>query len=162
MIRVIALLATCALLADAQPPPVRAEWNRIPEVLAGKEAVVHLHDGTKIQGTWISVTSDAFTFLIERTSAKDKHPKGQETIPRSAVRIIEYRSKRIRGRVIGILAGFYSIAGIGAAATGSGEALQGGWGIAAIAGAAGGYFIGKSVDKQTRVLEVDPPPLDRR
>lgn len=154
--RPVALLIACVMLVQAQPPAVRVSWNRTPEKLAGKYVVVQMENGTKIEGSWTGVTESAFTMDVERSSGTSQRLKGAQTIPRSALQKVWFREKRVRGRVIGTLAGFYGIVAIAAAAKRSPEALQGGWGIAAIAGAVGGYQIGKSFDKGLRELILEP------
>ena len=115
--RAIVLLASCVMLAHAGLPAVRASWNQIPKVLAGKYVVVQLENGTVIEGSWTDVTNSAFIFNIEKASRKDKRLKGLQIVSRSAVRKIHFRERRVRGRVIGTIATFYGILAIAAAAT---------------------------------------------
>jgi hypothetical protein len=154
--RAIALLSVCVTLAQAQSTIVRVAWNQIPEVLAGKYALVELESGTTVEGSWTDVIDDAFVMVVERSSGTNKQLKGHQTIARSAVRRVRFREKRVRGRVIGMLAGYYAIVCIAGAATRSREAMQGWWGIVAVAGGVGGYQIGKSADRRTSELVIEP------
>ena len=53
--------------------------------------------------------------------------------------------------MIGTLAGFYGIAALAGLASGA-EAAQGPWGLAILGGGIAGYYIGKSVDHDTREI----------
>jgi len=144
--RITILFLAAVMWAQAQPPPERVSWNRTPEVLNGKLVLIKLTGGTRIEGGWVSVTPSTFTMRIEKTSNKREVQKGLQTIPRSSISEVRARKRRVRGRVIGTLAGFYGIATIGAVASGSMEALQGPTGLAAVGGAVAGFLIGKSFD----------------
>jgi len=160
--RMISLFLAAVLLAPAASPAERIPWNQSPERFAGKHVIVRLTSGTLIQGKWVSVTSTAFTINVEKTSNRRDTPHGLQSLPRSSIASVRAGKRRIHGRMIGVAAGFYSIAGIAGAATHSPEALQGGWGIAAVGVAAGGYLIGRAADHETHEVlfsPEDPPGL---
>ena len=144
--RTILITVLFALALQAQPQVEHIPWNQSAERLAGRFVSVHLTSGTRISGSWASVTPTTFTMNVEKTSNKSQLRKGLQTVPRTSIQQVSARKRRIRGRVIGTLAGFYVVAGIAAAATGSGEALQGAFGLAAYGAGVGGYFLGKSYD----------------
>lgn len=156
MTRVLTLLAAFVLLAQAAPPAVRVPWRQTPEILAGKVVVVQLENHVRIEGSWAGVTDTTFMMLIEKHSRNSPWDKGYRTVPRSALQTIRFREKRIRGRVLGTLSGFYGMTALAAATRQAPDALQGGWGVAAIVGAVGGYQLGKSFDKQLRELIPEP------
>ncbi len=81
----------------------------------------------------------------------DELGKGLQTIPRSSLLQVRAGKRRARGRVIGTLAGFYGIAALAGLASGA-EAAQGPWGLAILGGGIAGYYIGKSVDHDTREI----------
>lgn len=152
----LALLLAFATLASAQPAPLRVAWNETPLAFAGKRVIVDLNNGTRIQGSWATVADDVFTMRVEKTSRSADVAKGAQTLSRSSIKRIRIENRRVRGRVIGTLAGFYAVAGIASAAYRSSEALQGGWGIAAIAGGVLGYYTGRSIDRSTREVLLEP------
>jgi hypothetical protein len=157
--RIICLVLAIAVSLDAQPPPERVAWNRTTESFAGKFVVVELTSGTRAGGTWVSVNSNTFSMNVEQTSNKREVGKGLRSMPRSAIVKVRAGKRRVRGRVIGVLAGFYSIAGVGGAVSGKSDVLQGPVGIAAFGGAIAGYFIGKSFDHATREVVLVPDDL---
>lgn len=154
--RVIALFIASLMVAEAQPASGPVPWDRTPEVLAGRWVMVELNDGTSIQGSWAAVTSQTFRMVVEKTSQKRQVAKGLQELPRSEVRRIRYSKRRVRGRVIGTIAGFYGALTLAAAATPPEDGLQGAWSLAAIAGAVLGYQLGKSLDKDTHELLIAP------
>lgn len=143
-------------VGSAQPIPERIAWNRTPEVLAGRLVIVKLTDGTRIAGSWVSVTPSTFTLSVEKTSDKREVRKGLQTLPKSSIAEARARKRRVRGCIIGTLSGFYGIAALGGALSGSREALQGFIGIAAYGGAIAGYFIGRASDRATREIILLP------
>jgi len=147
--RIAILFLTTALLLPADPQSERVQWNHAATAFAGRSVEVKLTSGTRIRGAWNWVTPDSFTMRVEKTSNGREYRKGVQTVPRSLIAEVRVGERRVRGRWIGSLAGFYSIAAIGAAASRSPEALQGAIGIAAYAGGFAGYFIGRSYDYET-------------
>jgi len=146
--RVTLLILAAMMSAKAQP----IAWDHTTEALKGKFILVKLTSGTLIGGGWLSVTSQTFTMSVESSSNKHEIQKGLQTVARSSIAEVRVRNRRVRGRVIGTLAGFYSVAAIGSLVSGSMEALQGPTGIAALGGAVAGYFIGRSLDKASREI----------
>ena len=145
-------LLILAFMMSAQAQPQRIAWERTTEAFKGKFILVKLTSGTRIGGGWLSVTSQTFTMSVESSSNKHEIQKGIQTVARSSIAEVRVRNRRVRGRVIGTLAGFYSVAAIGSLVSGSMEALQGPTGIAALGGAVAGYFIGRSLDKASREI----------
>lgn len=158
--RVLTLLLAATAVITAQPAPVRVPWAQTPEVLSGKWTLVSLKDGSVLEGSWRSVTGTTCHLDVEKAStrAKDKRKlaKGARFIQRDEIEKVHFRKKRIRGRVLGTIAGFYGVTGIASAATGSADALQSGWGFAAIGAGVLGYYAGKSFDTATRELIIEP------
>jgi hypothetical protein len=158
--RLSVLILAATMCVQAQPRPERVAWNRTSEVLKGKFVQITLTSGTRISGDWVSVTPSTVTINIEKTSNNHERPKGLQVVVRSSIAGVKARIRRVRGRVIGTLTGFYSIAALGAFVSGSIEALQGPTGIAAFMGGLTGYFIARSCDRASReiVLMKDSGP----
>lgn len=135
--RIIVLVLVAVGLIQAKPSPLYVSWSRSPEALANKFVLVTLQDGFRLEGTWVSVTPSAFTMLVSEKI---------QTVPRSTIVRVQAGKRRVRGRIAGIVIGFYSIVEIGVLATGHSDATQGPIGIAAIGGAILGYFVGKAYD----------------
>jgi hypothetical protein len=155
--RTIALFILCMAALQAAPEPERVEWNHTPEAFAGKRVLVRLATGVRIEGTWISVTPSACTMKVEKTSSRKRVAKGTQVLPRVSILRIEIQNRRVRGRVIGTIAGVYAGAAIAYAGSRSQEALgQSSWGLAAIAGGVAGYFVGRSLDRATREIVLVP------
>ena len=156
------LLLATVLLGQAQPQPLSLAWNNSAEALAGQFAQIKLTDGTRIGGTWASVTPVAFTFHVEQTSNRTNFAKGLQTIPRASILEMKAGRRRARGRVIGTLAGYLGIAVVSSLALGA-ESAQGPWGLAILGGGVAGYYIGKSVDHATRQIiflpDAPAPPV---
>jgi hypothetical protein len=149
-------VVSCVVLLDAQTASVRVRWDRTPEFFTGKRAIVSLKDGTAIEGTWNSVTEETFTMQVEKTSRKQNVPKGLRTFSRSLILSLRVGNRRVRGRVIGSLSGFYGVVALAGASTGSAEALQGGWGIAAFGAGIVGYLAGSAYDRATYQIDIEP------
>lgn len=154
--RTIALFMACMLSCEAAAEPRRVAWSQTPEAFLGKRVLIQLTCGARIEGSWISITANTFTMHVEKTSARNTIGKGIQTLPRSSILVIRTRNQRVRGRVAGALAGFYGVAAISYAATGSREALQSGWGPAAFAGGVAGYFAGRAADRATHEVVLLP------
>lgn len=105
---------------------------------------VRLLCGQRVSCAWAAVTGATFT--LTNNSRKSK------TFARQRIRSVRASRRRARGRVLGALIGFYSTLAVGVAATGSPEALQSAWGPAGVATAVDGYFVGKSLDRDTREI----------
>ncbi len=142
--RTVFFLFLLILPLAAEGAQERVEWCRAPQALAGRLIDVHLLSGERISGAWAAVTTDAVT--ITHTNGKSR------TVARQQIRSVRASRRRVRGRVLGTVIGFYSTVAIGAASTGSAEALQSAWGPVAVAVAVGGYFAGRSLDRDAREI----------
>ncbi len=125
----------------------RIAWEQTPTVFAGRQVMVQLLDGNQVQGRWISVSPEGLQFDVEKTSKGARIGKGLQTIARDSIARVQVRKKRIGGRVIGTLGGFYAAVAIGGAATGSREAMQGPTAFVALGSAIAGYWLGRAYDR---------------
>lgn len=101
---------------------------------------------------------------VSKTSDKKAYPKGRISLPKSSVLTIRLtQTKSAKGRIIGTLAGIWGGGGIAAAIAvsqpddGSGSAIANFGALALWVGAGvGGYYVGKSFDRKTRLVKVLP------
>lgn len=148
--RTVCLFLLLMLPLAAERPPERVEWCRTPEAFAGRRIDVRLLSGERVSGAWAAVTGTSFTLTNDGGKSR--------TFARQQIRSVHASRRRVRGRVLGAIAGFYATVAIGAAATGSPEALQSAWGPAALATGVAGYFVGRSLDRDTRAITLLPSP----
>ncbi len=121
---------------------VKVRWTETPGLFAGRTAVVTLKSGNRIEGDWLSATADGFTIL--------SHGQRREFARTDATRF-GLRQKRIRGRVLGTLAGVYGVGIIGAYASREPLALV----PSAVAGGILGYFLGRANDRRLIEIEIE-------
>lgn len=140
------LLFAAILLAQS---PEALQWSNTPSALAGREVEVKLRQGKKIKGDWISVTPTTFTIRSGNDTQEFK---------RTDIQRIKVSKRHIRGRVIGMIAG-YAGAILLAAAT---SRADNPWAVVVgFGGGTAGYFLGKSFDHDTHIVELlpdDPTP----
>lgn len=151
--RTIALALACiATLQAGTPETIR--WDEAPQAFSNRTVLVQLTNGVHIEGRWLSVTSDAFRFEVEKTSKRRLVGRGVQTLPRSSILRVKIRENRIRGRVIGTTAGVYAGSTLPRVASHSyDEGVAFG---AVLAGAFAGYFVGRAWDYDTREVVLLP------
>lgn len=143
------VLAAGPLLSAALPAPI--EWERTPAAFGGRKAIVKLDTGARIEGNWLGVTPTTFTMDVERTKGKNRPSKGVQTIDRSSIVELRVQERRIRGRVIGTMAGYFA-----------GTPLF--WSMATPAGGLAvlasvmtvSHLLGTASDKATRIVHIKP------
>lgn len=145
------LLAT---LAYGQSAPERIPWNESPEALAGHFVSVTLKDGSRVGGYWTSVTPNTFTMRVEQTSNRRAFAKGIRKMPRESIAEVRAGERRVRGRVIGTIAGLYLLT----IAVVEGNAKPGFVAAAPWVGGIGGYYVGRAIDQSTRPIVLTPQP----
>ena len=145
----------CALTLDGAVAPESVAWGRTAEAFAGRRVLVRLSKGVRIEGDWAGVTADTFTMNVRKTSDRRAVGKGLRTLPRSSILGVRTGTARVRGRVIGVAAGYFGVGGVGVAIYGrnGGEFAAP---IAAIAGGIAGYFVGRAMDRATHEVVLGP------
>ncbi|MBI5086838.1 MAG: hypothetical protein HZB13_19855 [Acidobacteria bacterium] len=111
-----------------------------------------LPDGVQVEGRPVELKADEMKLSVTRTSNRQLHPKGSVTVPRDAVKVVEVRKPRSKGRWIGVLAG----AGPGSAIMATSSNVNNEFNVySLLAGAAAtavgvpaGFFIGRAVDRR--------------
>jgi len=105
MRHVLPLLLAPVLLTAA--PPLPMEWEMTPAAFGGRKAIVKLNTGARIEGVWLGVTSTTFTIDVDRAYGKNRPQKGVHTLERSAIVELRVQERRIRGRVWGLVFGYF-------------------------------------------------------
>ena len=139
--------------ADVGPP--RLTWAEFSAKLTPKHTVrMVLPDGTHIEGAVRQVKPDALDIHVTRTSNRQTHPKGDATIPRESLSVVDVRSPRWKGKLIGTLVPIGAGAAILAAGIAQDQGLDAVYEIAAAGGltiaigAPAGFFVGRAVDRR--------------
>jgi hypothetical protein len=166
---ILPLLALAPLLVAGQPPT--QSWSDLAQAVQPDWTIrVVLPDGTAVDGKPARFEPEALTMRVFHTSNKSLHPKGEISIPRAQVKVVEIRTNRHKGRLLGTLIPVGAGIGVGvgiAASTlsgppslaqgiAAGASLGIGLGVAAIGGTAG-YFIGRSADRRFERVTVTAP-----
>ena len=160
----------CSLLLWLIPVSIHAEGaprNRITweefqaRITPSHKIRMVLPDGSRLEGNPLTFRPDAIDMRVTRTSNKQAHPKGNTAVPRSSFSVVEVRSPRWAGKLIGTLAPIGIGAGILAAGVSSGGETEFYTGIAAGGsvmgiGAVTGFFVGRSVDRRFETLVIVP------
>lgn len=137
------LIVAVLLLAQSAE---RIKWSNTPEAFAGREIEVKLRQGSKVKGSWIGVTPSTFTIHLGK--------KGPQAFSRADILTIKASKRRVCGRVIGTIAGYIGSVALTAAASGNADNP---WAfVAAIGGGTAGYFLGKTFDRDTHIIELLP------
>lgn len=138
------VLSLFVLPLAAQRLPERVDWCQSPKLLAGRRIDVRLLSDDRVSGAWASVKEATFT-LVDKDGRSRTYARGQ-------IRSIRASRHRVSRRLLGTVAGFYGGVGAAAAATRSPDGLQSAWGAVAVAATLGGYFVGRSLDRDTREI----------
>jgi hypothetical protein len=120
-----------------------------------------LPDGALLEGNPVGVRPEALELDVYKTSDKRAHPRGAATIPREAVKVVDIRPRRRRGRLIGVIVPLL----VGAAMAGGGVArsvegpmyeLLAAGGLTMGVGGPAGYFIGRAIDRRFERFVIVP------
>jgi hypothetical protein len=164
--RALALVLSIGLVSTpllAEKKQATLDWNEFSQMMhhALRLRIV-LPDGAHLEGYPLNVKPDSLALDVARTSDKKAHPKGRTIIPRDAVRVVQIRSPRAKGKKVGFLLGLVpGIATFASAVTGSGDseaqaAMAGaGFGLA-IFGGVSGLLIGRAVDRRFQEYIIVP------
>jgi len=156
-----AALTLSASLRAAGPPQLSLRWNELESAIAGQQVRMVLPGGARIDGRAMAVQPEALIIKITKTSGKKLQSKGEASVPRSAVWVLQLVKTGIRWRVIGTTLGPGLIAAAGTAIAirthVSAENLSKyvGYGSAGLLGAGiGGYLIGKRADRHVTIIRI--------
>lgn len=156
------VLLNQAMLA-ANPKELSLRWNDLAPAVAGMRVSLALPDGVRIEGRVAAVEPEALRIRITKTSDPKAQPKGETSIPRTAVSMVQVERYGVRWRIactaIGPIFVSAAAAGYASRAGPSGSALSAlvGFSAAAVAGTAmAGYYLGKRADRQVTIIRIAP------
>lgn len=133
---------TLMLLLLIAQPTERVAWKDTVARFAGHEVEVELVEGKRLKGIWRATGVDDFTLRTK---------KGEVVRARSSIRKLRLHRKRTRGRWIGGITGY-----VGAVAV-VGERIQGPGMLAVVGATAAGIWLGRELDRSTKVIELYGP-----
>ena len=155
---------TLAVLNAADSASNRITWGDFSMMVTPRHTIrMVLPDGTHVEGYPLQAKPDALDIYVTRTSNKQAHPKGNATISRESVSVVQVRSPRRIGKLIGTLVPV----GVGVAllAAGGTNHIEGDfYGYLAAGGATlgfgtpAGFFVGRAVDRRFDQFVIIPEP----
>jgi hypothetical protein len=135
-------------------------WSELAKQVQNRTVEIVLPDAATIRGNVTGVTPDSLDIDIRKTSDRRTHPKGRTSITRSSVKTLLFRETkgnwRALGTAIGAGAGGAAGAVIAIRAHNEGNTELAATSVAATvgAGAALGYFVGRSADRRTTIIRI--------
>jgi hypothetical protein len=137
----IAVLLLLGFQADRTD---RVAWADAAKHCAGLEVIATLQDGKKLKGSWIENTASQFSI---------KTKQGLQVRERKDLKKVETRKRRVRGRVLGTIASYALGIGLVSMITRSSEGTQGPLLFVVLGMGVLGYYVGKSLDLDARLVE---------
>ena len=140
---------------------VQLKWTELAAVAIGHDVKLILPANTVVHGEIQAIRDDTLIMTVTRTSDAKAFPKGQNSIPKASVSVVEvkkYRGAagRTAGTTLGILGGLSltgTIIGHSDLSTGPSLALII---IGTTAAAIGGYHAGKAADGRVTRIRITP------
>lgn len=153
----IALLIQPVLAADE----VQLKWSELGAIAIGHDVRLVVPGGAVLRGEIEAVREDSLVMIVARSSDRQAFPKGQNSVPRASVSVVEVgKARGIAGRVIGTTAGVVgglTIAGevIGHSDMSEAPAIAV-FLVATIGATIAGYFAGRSLDRRVTRIRIAP------
>ncbi len=154
------LLTSLLVLQPASAADLQLKWSDLAETLRDQDVQLVLPGGGMVRGTAVTVREDALILDVRQTSDRKAYPKGQATIPRTSVSVVNLRRTkgsvgRTVGKTLGVLGGLIVTGEI----IGHGGIDSEGAAIAIILGVTtaatvGGHYLGKAMDERLTVIRV--------
>ena len=145
--------------AIAGTSKVEVPWDRLSPLILGHTVNLVLPGGTAVTGEVIAVRADSLSMEVRKTSDAKVQPKGSASIPRASVTTLQLTEAkgmggRVLGVVVGALVGVVAGAEIVAHTSNTEAAAVATFTGVSVAGAVGGYYTGKGVDRKTTIIRV--------
>jgi hypothetical protein len=163
MIRTCTLLAAIALLNQtaAAVTEVQLKWTELGAIAIGHDARLVLPGGAVLRGEIQAIRDDSVVMVVAKTSDPKAFPKGQNSIPRGSVTVVEVMKVRgIAGRVIGTTAGVLVGLAIPGEIIAHGNVPEGSAIAVILVGTIGttvaGYFSGRAADRRVTRIRIVP------
>jgi hypothetical protein len=160
------LLLTHGLCAAGQKD-LSLRWTELTPAVADRQVRITLPNGPRIEGKVVAVDPQALRIKITKTSDKIGQPKGEFSIPRTAIPVLQLVQYGSRWRIFGTAVGpiLMGAAGASVYARGAGSVddipKYIGIGAAAVIGSGvGGYFLGKRADRRVTTIRILPQNQD--
>ena len=163
----VAVLAAFLLLnpglSAAEPKVLSLRWSELESAVGGGKVKIVLPDGLRIEGRVMAVEPEVLRIRITRSSDRHAQPKGEASIPRHAVSVVEVVKYGKLWRLLGALA-IPAGAASAAAITFPRDVSEGpvpgivlGVSLAGVAGTAlAGYYLGKRADRHRTTIRIIP------
>jgi hypothetical protein len=158
-----ALVVAFALVGQstgiAAPRPLELKWSELSSTIRGRTIRLTLPEGATVSGEVIVVREESLVVNVRKTSDPKAYPTGNATIARTSVTVLRMTESDGRwgrkvgsrlGTLSGVLAGVYVVAKTEPSG-GAGLAI---FGAITAAGMLGGYFVGRSADARTTLIQV--------
>jgi hypothetical protein len=157
----MAVLGSALVHAKAGTAPGEIRWNELAALIVGHDVALPLAGGVVVEGEALSVRDDALMLDVRRSSDRSRYPNGQTPIARTLVTEVRLMERpgtggRVLGTVVGALVGLVAGAEIAVHGTHSEAAGVTTFSAAAVACTVGGYYAGRSVDRNSRLLRIAP------
>lgn len=161
VLSILCLLHTDLPAADPKQSALR--WTELSGVLVDKRIALTLADGTRLEGDALAVRADELVLDIRKTSNRQTYPKGQGSVPRSAISSVKLirtdGAWKVAGGASGaalavafmILGVYYESALLG----------YGGFILGLPLGIIAGYHLGKAADRRAIEIRILPDPEGR-
>lgn len=163
MIRACTLFAAIALLnhTAAAANEVQLRWTELGAIAIGHDVRLALPGGTVLRGEVQAIRDDSLVMVVTKTSDKKAFPKGQNSIPRTSVTVVEIMKVRgIGGRVIGTTTGVIGGLIISGEIIAHSNVSEGPATAVLLVGTVGtivaGYFAGRLLDRRVTRIRVIP------
>ena len=145
--------------ATAGTSKLEVRWNELSPLILGHTVSLVLPGGTAIAGEVEAVRDDSLTMDVRKTSNRKVQPKGTASILRASVTTLQVTDAkgaggRILGVVVGVVVGMVAGAEIAAHTSSTEAAAVGTFTGLSVAGATGGYYAGRGVDRHTTLIRV--------
>jgi hypothetical protein len=156
----------CAVLVLLHQPAraadeIQLKWTELGAIAIGHDVRLALPGGAVLQGEIEAVRDDSLVMIVAKTSDRKAFPKGQNSIPRASVSVVELKKTGgISGRVVGTTTGAIgglTISGeiIGHSNMSEGPAITV-FLVATIGTTVAGYFAGRMVDRRVIRIRIAP------
>ena len=163
MYRACAFFAVLALLSQpaAAADEVQLKWTELGAIAVGHDARLVVPGGAVLQGEIAAVRDDSLVMVIAKTSDRKAFPKGQNSIPRASVTLVELKKgSGIAGRVVGTTAGLLGGLTIAGEIIAHGDLSEAPgitvFLVATVGTTVAGYFIGRRADRRVTRIRIAP------
>lgn len=154
----VLLLLLPAAAEPQEPEKQQYRWVDLESRITNSKVAFMLPDGTQVKGRVLAVVAEGLRMNVTETSDPSAQSKGQHLIPAQSLSVIRVMESSKKWRVIcTIAAPFAAVAAYAGAAGGlpdSSESGNGSVSAVVLGSLAGGYFLGRALDKKATEIEI--------